>query len=68
MPHVSLFKGRAMRVGIIGAGSMGQVHAQAWLEDMLKKPELLSALASAKQAAEAKKAAEANKGTDGTAA
>jgi len=46
----------------------GKEDAQAWLEDMLKKPELLSALSSAKQAAKAKKTVEADKGTDGTAA
>jgi myo-inositol 2-dehydrogenase / D-chiro-inositol 1-dehydrogenase len=33
MPPRSLFKGAiAMRIGIVGAGSMGQVHAAAWLE------------------------------------
>ena len=33
MPHGRWFKGAiAMRIGIIGAGSMGQVHAAAWLE------------------------------------
>jgi myo-inositol 2-dehydrogenase / D-chiro-inositol 1-dehydrogenase len=33
MPQGRFFKGAiAMRIGIIGAGSMGQVHAAAWLE------------------------------------
>ena len=33
MPHGCWFKGAiGMRIGIIGAGSMGQVHAAAWLE------------------------------------
>ena len=33
MPHGCWFKGaRVMRIGIVGAGTMGQVHAQAWLE------------------------------------
>jgi myo-inositol 2-dehydrogenase / D-chiro-inositol 1-dehydrogenase len=33
MPPRSPFKGaNAMRIGIVGAGSMGQVHSAAWLE------------------------------------
>jgi myo-inositol 2-dehydrogenase / D-chiro-inositol 1-dehydrogenase len=33
MRHRSSFKGaNAMRIGIIGAGSMGQIHSAAWLE------------------------------------
>ena len=33
MPHGFRFKGAiAMRIGIVGAGSMGQVHSAAWLE------------------------------------